>query len=344
MEHTETTHLPYLDGWRGLAITFLLVGHFFPVPGINLGVVGVHLFFVLSGLLMARILFIKHAHLPTFYRRRIARIVPSAAVYIMAVVLWCFASGREIDWRQVAAAATFTNNYFQSPESTIPLGHIWSLSVEEHSYVALSLLAVLTRLGMARAQHAVGAAAILTAACAYAYWALLPGVRTSAFNMHSEVAAFGIFASAFLAISLGRWRPWRPAFVVPALLAAGLAAHWWSVPAALKVTIGCAALAAAVNLLDRAPRAVHAVLNTAALRKLGTWSFSLYLWQQPFYLMVHQQGMAPAAGLAVSVAAGIAAYYAIERPARRYLNRAWPGRQPAPAGQPESEARRAPLA
>lgn len=27
-------HLNHLDGWRGLAITFLLIGHFFPIPGI----------------------------------------------------------------------------------------------------------------------------------------------------------------------------------------------------------------------------------------------------------------------------------------------------------------------
>ncbi|CAH0287860.1 hypothetical protein SRABI118_03981 [Massilia sp. Bi118] len=40
------THIPYLDGWRGLAIVFLLIGHFLPVPGLNFGAIGVSLFFV----------------------------------------------------------------------------------------------------------------------------------------------------------------------------------------------------------------------------------------------------------------------------------------------------------
>ena len=69
-------HIPYLDGWRGLAVAFLLLGHFFPVDGINFGTVGVHLFFVLSGLLMTRILFVQKVPLALFYQRRIARIFP----------------------------------------------------------------------------------------------------------------------------------------------------------------------------------------------------------------------------------------------------------------------------
>ena len=75
-EKMPDQHFDYLDGWRGLAIAFLLVGHFFPVPGINFGRVGVDFFFVLSGLLMCRLLFIKEVPIKTFYKRRIARIFP----------------------------------------------------------------------------------------------------------------------------------------------------------------------------------------------------------------------------------------------------------------------------
>ena len=52
----RTEQLSYLDGWRGLAILLLLVGHFLPVPGVNLGAIGVRLFFALSGFLMVRLL------------------------------------------------------------------------------------------------------------------------------------------------------------------------------------------------------------------------------------------------------------------------------------------------
>ncbi|MER8439084.1 hypothetical protein NKH36_02770 [Mesorhizobium sp. M1312] len=55
---SSRTRLAHLDGWRGLSIVLVLIGHFFPVPGINLGVMGVEFFFVLSGRLMAEILFV----------------------------------------------------------------------------------------------------------------------------------------------------------------------------------------------------------------------------------------------------------------------------------------------
>ena len=68
----NSQHFDYLDGWRGLAIIFLLIGHFYPVPGINFGHFGVNLFFVLSGLLMSRLLFVKSVPIPLFYKRRIS--------------------------------------------------------------------------------------------------------------------------------------------------------------------------------------------------------------------------------------------------------------------------------
>lgn len=48
----------YLDGVRGLAIVLLMVGHFLTTRGVNFGRLGVELFFVLSGRLMAEILFV----------------------------------------------------------------------------------------------------------------------------------------------------------------------------------------------------------------------------------------------------------------------------------------------
>lgn len=89
----QSGYLPYLDGWRGLAIFFLLAGHFFPLPGINFGAVGVNLFFVLSGFLMARLLFVDAVPIPTFYRRRAARIFPAVACLLAIIVAVYLATG-----------------------------------------------------------------------------------------------------------------------------------------------------------------------------------------------------------------------------------------------------------
>src|SRR5690349_14455630 len=64
----------YLDGWRGVAISMLLVGHFIagfgepPRLGIDFGRAGVEFFFVLSGLLMGNLLFVKRVSIRTFYK------------------------------------------------------------------------------------------------------------------------------------------------------------------------------------------------------------------------------------------------------------------------------------
>jgi peptidoglycan/LPS O-acetylase OafA/YrhL len=47
------------------------------VPGINPGAIGVNLFFVFSGYLMAQLLFVKETEIAIFYKRRFSRIVPA---------------------------------------------------------------------------------------------------------------------------------------------------------------------------------------------------------------------------------------------------------------------------
>ncbi|TIX35964.1 MAG: acyltransferase, partial [Mesorhizobium sp.] len=81
---SSRTRLAYLDGWRGLSIALVLIGHFFPVPGINLGVMGVEFFFVLSGRLMAEILFVERYPLKAFFKRRFSRIYPALLIFVVA--------------------------------------------------------------------------------------------------------------------------------------------------------------------------------------------------------------------------------------------------------------------
>ena len=321
-------HIPYLDGWRGLAIGFLLVGHFFPVQGINLGAVGVNLFFVLSGLLMAQLLFIKRVEIPTFYRRRVSRIFPTVAVFIVTAIAWNLLSGKPIRWSEVFAAATFTNNYFLgAADQTLPLGHIWSLSVEEHSYVLLSILAVMARRRLTTPVRAVGFALFAMIFVTGLYGTLYSASEfNDKFRLRTEVAALGLFASAFLMLLWTEWRKPNLGYAVPVLMVVGVLAYWWRVPVAMRVVVGCVAFAMAVTLLDRAPRILQAALGFRPLRQIGVWSFSLYIWQQPFYIMMNRHELSPVVALALSMAVGITAFYLIESPARLYLNRVWTGR------------------
>jgi peptidoglycan/LPS O-acetylase OafA/YrhL len=146
MQEETGKHLTCLDGWRGLAITAVLLGHFAlesQVPG--LGVFGVDLFFVLSGRLMAEILFVRRSPLPTFFLRRFSRVYPALFVFVLATTLAAAGTSYSHGMKAVLVALTFTINYAMI--YTHPIGlldHLWSLCVEEHAYILLALVAVAT--------------------------------------------------------------------------------------------------------------------------------------------------------------------------------------------------------
>jgi hypothetical protein len=116
----ETKHVDYLDGWRGGAILLLLVGHFAALPTISghsfyTGRLGVECFFVLSGRLMAEILFLRQIPIGIFYWRRISRIFPALWLFLgaltFATVLY-----PQIDVTSLKALASvaFLVNYLHS--------------------------------------------------------------------------------------------------------------------------------------------------------------------------------------------------------------------------------------
>lgn len=313
--------IPYLDGWRGLAILCLLIGHFFPVPGINLGTVGVALFFVLSGLLMARVLFVQKLDIRTFYRRRIARVFPSIAVYLAVIVLVFLASGIPLAYPELIAAMTFTNNYFVVADWTMPFGHIWSLSVEEHSYVILSLAACWCRWHKENGLRALGLilSLILLAIVFYSIQS-----ETPSWHLRTEVASFGILSSGFIFLAaIYRSHAFNIAWIAPAALGIGVLAHWWSVPHQARVIIGWGAFALSINAMRAAPRWFLRLFESSPLRQLGMYSFSLYLWQQPFYQLVSNNEFSPVQGLVLSLLVGGTAYHVVENPIRSYLNTHW---------------------
>ena len=96
----KATRLDYLDGWRGVAITLLLLGHFFPLKGLALGTAGVDFFFALSGLLMGKLLFIQKTPIPVFYKRRISRIFPAHYFFICLIVIFYLTQNKQISWTE----------------------------------------------------------------------------------------------------------------------------------------------------------------------------------------------------------------------------------------------------
>ena len=330
MSEAGTQRVLPLDGWRGAAIALVLAGHFLPVAQINLARVGVDLFFALSGRLMAELLFVRATPLPRFFFRRLSRVYPALAAYVVICVSVFDPAPLRIGARAAFAALTFTLNYASLWGLRGALvDQVWSLCVEEHAYLLLGALAFACRRGLARP----GVAILVLAAAALAngVWRadLLAADYYDVF-WRSDVAAAPILIAALaylhrdtLVAKLGAASPW--------LVALGFVCKAAAFGAALRFGVGGVAFALAVVGLEAAPAWWRAALSHPALRRLGKASFSIYLWQQPFYQM-HAQG-AGLWTLAAALACGFACHYGLERPARLRLN-AWRGgvaRQPAPA-------------
>ena len=142
------TRIPILDGWRGLSILLVLIGHLFPVGpkgwALNGAAAssGMALFFTLSGFLICKLL-LRNQNISRFLIRRFSRIIPIAWLTVTAIFLF---SNVSVDW--LMANLTFVGNI--PPIRLSPLNaHFWSLCVEIQFYVFAALLvAVAGRSGL----------------------------------------------------------------------------------------------------------------------------------------------------------------------------------------------------
>jgi peptidoglycan/LPS O-acetylase OafA/YrhL len=101
-------------------------------------------------------------------------------------------------------------------------------------------------------------------------------------------------------------------------------------------TITNVAIALLIDRVVRAPGVgIGRVLNMRPIVFVGTLSYSLYLWQQPFLYEQSRLALHPVLlGIALVFALATISHYVVERPAQRLrarLERRWFGRRPAAA-------------
>jgi peptidoglycan/LPS O-acetylase OafA/YrhL len=157
MSEFSPRRLAGLDLVRTVAILSVVAGHYWPIyerfPALKpfkfLGVLGVELFFVLSGFLIGGILLRQAAdldgaaggfglrHAPGFWLRRWFRTLPNYALFFVLFLLmdrpW-----QNDTWRAWALSVFFLQNLV-SDESSGTFGVAWSLCVEEWLYLLLPL-------------------------------------------------------------------------------------------------------------------------------------------------------------------------------------------------------------
>ena len=308
-----------LDGWRGLAILGVLFDHFVTRQVLNLGRFGVEMFFVLSGMLMADILFVKRAAVVPFFARRFARIYPAMAFFATALFLVSLAlPAVEVPGPAYVSALTMTANYVSVFwRRTYDFDHLWSLCVEQHTYLCLGLIAAVSRwldVSPIRLMAWVVAVAILDGAICR--WGL--GWSYNATYWRSDVRGGSILIGA-IAFLLLRATPLRGAWVPVVAFAAGLLLNLTIIPDPLKYSVGTIAVAISACTLGQAPAWCKAVVEHRWIVFVGVVSYSVYLWQEPFSEVddTHLKLVL----LPLGLACGIASFYLVEQPARRALNR-----------------------
>jgi peptidoglycan/LPS O-acetylase OafA/YrhL len=150
LELNSGAHRKDIDGLRAVAILPVVLYHF------NLGIfpggfVGVDIFFVISGFVIAGSLASDLHHgrfsILNFYFKRVRRILPAYVVMALITALVCLAVLLPDDLadfgKSLIAASTFVSNiyfwktsgYFAATAHAKPLLHTWSLSVEEQFYI-----------------------------------------------------------------------------------------------------------------------------------------------------------------------------------------------------------------
>ena len=149
---------PDIEGLRGLAILLVVSYHAgLPLSG---GFIGVDVFFVISGFLITGLLMRDRQlngsiRIGAFYARRVKRLLPAAAVVLVATLLVANRLVAPLDRPSisldgVAAALSVANirfaitaDYFSPVGAPSPFLHFWSLGVEEQFYLVWpALLAI----------------------------------------------------------------------------------------------------------------------------------------------------------------------------------------------------------
>lgn len=268
------------------------------------GKVGVRVFFVISGFLITKLL-IEEARrhrgvsIRAFYVRRAFRILPAFIVYLGVVAPLGALGWADLPSNDLVHAVTYTTNF--DVERTWLVSHIWSLSVEEHYYLAWPIAFALLR---PRAAFRVAlATCILSPLARYGVykglpehldslvWQATPCVIDSiatgcllAYVRDPEVRADvgGVAVSFDRALAFTRRSALTYLLLIPAFFTYLLETRptIWTLFAVSFSNL------AFVAVIDRAVTSqtdpFGRLLVNRTVERVGVLSYSLYLWQQLF--------------------------------------------------------------
>ncbi len=305
-----------LDGLRAFAVFAVIAYHLNLgfAPG---GLIGVGVFFVLSGYLITDILLDQwktdgHPLLANFWIRRARRLLPALLTMLLVVVLWVclFDRVQVVALRgDVIASLLYISNwwfifhkvsYFSSFGRPSPLGHLWSLAVEEQFYLIWPLMLSFGLRFIRRRGWWVSIILVMSLMSSLAMALIYqPGSDPSRVYYGTDTRAFALLIGAALAFTWPseRLRTGTPRYRVLMLDFFGALGVLFIVLMIWRTNeygaflyrggLVLAALATAVTIaaLVHPASQLGKLFGWKPLRWLGVRSYGIYLWHYPVIVL-----------------------------------------------------------
>jgi peptidoglycan/LPS O-acetylase OafA/YrhL len=312
---SSLAYRPELDGIRALAILGVIAQHI-NLPSTTLaGMVGVNLFFVLSGYLITGILVAElrdtgRVNLRRFYERRVRRLFPALIAVLIATGVLMALQGTLMGYLGPAAVSLFyVSDFAKAAGFDLGyVGHTWSLAMEEQFYLLWpALLLFLPRRFLV--PGVIGGIVV-----SIALQIVVVGAQGNVLaHFRPDVRADAILWGCLIALVPVRLPRWAVVVAGVGLLALSLTFLW-------PYAIGLSSVLSAVVVAGAAT--VARPLSWRPLVRIGQISYGLYLWHAIPVGLFNDRTLAGdvvamAAVVAITFALALASERWVERPFRR---------------------------
>ncbi|TGD57161.1 acyltransferase family protein [Flavobacterium humi] len=311
MNKEITKRIPSLDGLRAISILLVIYDHAFRPSLLNVGYLGVTIFFVISSYLIIQILLRdiekNRFSVKMFYFKRIFRIFPAYYTYLGVLFLVLSFLGL-FKWSQFWRAPFFLVNYQPRSDWAFPqwfVGHTWSLAVEEQFYILIALLFIFVNkkiLGKGKLLLILIGIILIVPLIrvSYLYFDCIPDILKGSNHRSFETVADALAVGGILAIKGNdlknhKWFPFfknKVGFLVLIVLlmmllnSPDVVAMFGLKPRYLYNLVGlttiniCVGIIIMVLVHSSKESLLSGLLNHKIMTTIGLWSYSIYLWQQ----------------------------------------------------------------